>query len=918
MALSALRPFLPAARQTCSSVLASGLVLGLAVTTVGAAPAQATEAASSAVSTALTEPLDPTFVQEGMPSPHGGQVVMWGDRDWAYQPGMNTVPAALPDGVEATAISSYSSELLVLRSDGLVDGYDSSGALDPPAPPAGISYTAISASAERLLRSDGVVVDTSGNVVLTPPPGTVYTAVSGFDALRSDGVIAPLSGDGARCADGRRPGPGLRYTAISSFPDYPVWAALRSDGALVYCAKSGETVVTKPTAGTRFVGVDQSEDEILAATSDGRIVAVLGAQPPAVPDGRSVVSLAAMGAGQGAAVLDDGSILRWGLSGEGSELPALPAERAVYSAVENGAYNSHRWAIMVGDPIPVEVTADVAEPADRPLRVTDDLLVDVTVHTADGTAAFGHVSARTTGPEGIEDRSPRRHTLTGAARIAFNTFLDPGDGVGTWDVSAVFTGSPFATTTATTSADMAEPSPVRIVTSGPTTWRETANEGTLCFDVESEDGSPLWWSAGSALSVEEDPTKSISGGFSGQECVNSLPLEPGSWTVAFDYSGWGAIDRGEWRGTVVVREPAVSTLRVDLPTTWRYGQIPDEIPFTVDAEELSARGIVRLELNGQYATGAMVEGGKGVFETWAELVPGTHHYLFEYEGGFGALPSSYQQTVTVQPALFTAAAPTVSGTAKVGATLTAERGTWAPEPTGVQHVWKADGAVIKEATSSMLTVPASALGKNITVTVIGERRYHTTLSKTSAPTAVVAPGSFAAPRPTVTGTAKVGKTLTVSRGTWSPTPSSVKYVWKANGVTISTRTTNTFVVPASAKSKRLTVTVIGSRAGYTTRSVTSAATATVAPGTFTAPRPTITGTKRVGSTLTVSKGTWSPAPSSVTYVWKASGVKIATRTSNRFVIPASARGKRLTVTVVGSRTGYTTRSVTSDRTATIR
>jgi hypothetical protein len=47
-------------------------------------------------------------------------------------------------------------------------------------------------------------------------------------------------------------------------------------------------------------------------------------------------------------------------------------------------------------------------------------------------------------------------------------------------------------------------------------------------------------------------------------------------------------------------------------------------------------------------------------------------------------------------------------------------------------------------------------------------------------------------------------------------------------------------------------------------------------------------------------------------------VKIATRTSNRFVIPASARGKRLTVTVVGSRTGYTTRSVTSDGTTTIR
>jgi hypothetical protein len=54
------------------------------------------------------------------------------------------------------------------------------------------------------------------------------------------------------------------------------------------------------------------------------------------------------------------------------------------------------------------------------------------------------------------------------------------------------------------------------------------------------------------------------------------------------------------------------------------------------------------------------------------------------------------------------------------------------------------------------------------------------------------------------------------------------------------------------------------------------------------------------------------------YVWKANGVKLATRTSSRFVVPVSARGKRLTVTVIGSRTGYTTKSVTSYRTVTIR
>jgi hypothetical protein len=47
-------------------------------------------------------------------------------------------------------------------------------------------------------------------------------------------------------------------------------------------------------------------------------------------------------------------------------------------------------------------------------------------------------------------------------------------------------------------------------------------------------------------------------------------------------------------------------------------------------------------------------------------------------------------------------------------------------------------------------------------------------------------------------------------------------------------------------------------------------------------------------------------------------VKIATRTSYRFVVPSQARGKHLTVTVTGSRAGYTAKSVTSLQTVTIR
>lgn len=909
---SDLRQFPPLARRAGVPLLASGLVLTLAATTASATPAQDLPPRPSSVQTALTEPLDPAFVQEGMPSPHGGQVVMWGEREWAYQPAMNTVPEALPAGVLATAISSDNSDLLVLRSDGRVDGWDSAGMLNPKAPPSGTEYMAISASSGHLLRSDGVVVDTDGNIALTTPAGAVYTAISGHDALRSDGIIAPFDAS-ASCASARRPAAGLRYTAISSVADYAVWAAVRSDGALVYCTTSGSAVVRQPSAGTRFVGVDRSANEILAATSDGRIVAILGAQPPAVPEGRTVVSLAAMRAGQGAAVLDDGSILRWGLSGEAARLPALPTERAVYSAVENGDYDNHRWAIMVGDPIPVEVTADVAEPADRPLRVTDQLTVDVVARTEDGTPAFGHVSLEAVDPHGLDTRLPDKAMLDGDIRLALDPHLGQGEGVGTWSVSATFNRSPFMTTTTTTSAVVAEPSPVSIVTSGPTTWRQTANQGTLCFEVVSDDGSPLWRQR-FGMSVVEDPTKSVHVGLS-LACANDLNVREGAWTVLFEYKGWGVVDSAERLNSVVVRPPAVSAMQVDLPTTWHYDQMPDTIPLTVDAEELTAQGRVRLLIDGRHTTDTTLKDGAGAIGIWPERVPGTYLYRFEYEGGFGALPSVLEQTVTVQPGRFTMATPMITGTAKIGSTLTAAPGTWSPTPTSYRYAWKIDGQAVTGATSSTFTVPASAAGKEITLTVTGLKQYYES-SATSAPT--MATGTFTAPQPAIKGTAQVGRTLTVTRGTWSPTPSSVEYVWKANGVTISTQTSSTFVVPASAKGKRLTVTVVGSRTGYTKRSVTSPATSTVAAGTFTAPRPTISGTMRVGSTLTVSRGTWSPVPSSVTFVWKADGVTIATRASSRFVVPTRARGKQLTVTVTGSLAGYTTKSAASYRTTTIR
>jgi hypothetical protein len=81
--------------------------------------------------------------------------------------------------------------------------------------------------------------------------------------------------------------------------------------------------------------------------------------------------------------------------------------------------------------------------------------------------------------------------------------------------------------------------------------------------------------------------------------------------------------------------------------------------------------------------------------------------------------------------------------------------------------------------------------------------------------------------PTITGTTKVGSTLTARAGTWAPAPVTLSHQWLRNGVVISGATATTYKLTATDKGKRITVRVTGTKAGYTTLSQTSTATAAI-------------------------------------------------------------------------------------------
>jgi hypothetical protein len=102
--------------------------------------------------------------------------------------------------------------------------------------------------------------------------------------------------------------------------------------------------------------------------------------------------------------------------------------------------------------------------------------------------------------------------------------------------------------------------------------------------------------------------------------------------------------------------------------------------------------------------------------------------------------------------------------------------------------------------------------------------------------------------------------------------------------------------------------VTAHKSGYASAADTSTAY-TVAKGTFTVPvRPKLSGTPQVGKTLTVTKGTWSPA-AAVAIHWYANGKPVARATGTSLKLTAALKGETVGVTVTGSKAGYVSATI---------
>jgi hypothetical protein len=283
-------------------------------------------------------------------------------------------------------------------------------------------------------------------------------------------------------------------------------------------------------------------------------------------------------------------------------------------------------------------------------------------------------------------------------------------------------------------------------------------------------------------------------------------------------------------------------------------------------------------------------------------------------------------------------APTISGSAEQGDTLTAGTGSWIDNPTAYAYQWENCNllgllcAPISGATSSSYTLGAGDVGHTIEVVVTASNSGGA-IAASSAPTGTVSPPPPPPPPvntsvPAISGTAQQDDTLTASAGSWSNSPTGYAYQWQdcnssgASCSNIAGATGSSYVLAASDVGQTVEVTVTASNAGGSTPASSGPTGVVLITAPVNTSAPAISGTAQQGDTLTASTGSWSNSPTGYTYQWQdcnssgASCSNIAGATGTGYIVAATDIGHTIEVVVTASNAGGPT-SASSSSTGTV-
>jgi hypothetical protein len=270
--------------------------------------------------------------------------------------------------------------------------------------------------------------------------------------------------------------------------------------------------------------------------------------------------------------------------------------------------------------------------------------------------------------------------------------------------------------------------------------------------------------------------------------------------------------------------------------------------------------------------------------------------------------------------------PVISGSLRVGGTLSVTSGTWVGSPT-LAYRWQSstDGNIwdtISGATSPTYVLTVAQAGLYVRAQVLGSKSSTVptayTIVATTTNTAVVPTLSITnSVAPAVTGSWTEGTTLSASTGTWS-TSGTYTYQWQSSSDNstwsdIASATSSSYTLTSSEGSKYVRVQVINTSTAGSGVAYSVARSKVGAP--FNTTLPAITGTIKIGSTQTVSTGTWSNTPTAYSYQWQKSAdgiswINLTGETASTYVPTFDVANLRIRVSV-GAGNAVETATVTT-------
>ena len=302
-------------------------------------------------------------------------------------------------------------------------------------------------------------------------------------------------------------------------------------------------------------------------------------------------------------------------------------------------------------------------------------------------------------------------------------------------------------------------------------------------------------------------------------------------------------------------------------------------------------------------------------------------------GGASTADSAATAPISAAPPT-SIAPPTVTGTPQEGQTLTVTTGSWTgTPPLTYGYQWRdcdtSTGACadIAGATTATYTPRPSDVGYALVARVTATNAGGST-SADSTPTAAVAAAPVAPTNvtpPSIAGLAQDGRPLNAAAGVWTGTsPIAYAFQWQrcdafgAACFDIVGATAQVYTLTSSDVDYTVRVSVTASNPGGSTTAVSDPTPLVSATAPANAALPTITGSAKVGQTLSADSGTWTgTAPISYTYQWQtcdASGgscLDHANATAASYVVSGDDLGKTLRVVVTAANRAGTTAAISA-------